>query len=237
MKRKDLILISILFLFPYAFVGLYIDAHYGSLIGYMLGLVVICLTVHFIRRYSILFPIILSSIGSTIISIERVGKFLGPEWNYFFKPFSAMQLVLIIGSIVIITQVTTYFFTGGKFDISNYWKDTLEQNKDAMKKYFDSEAKIYWYNTNEEFTVDEYIRANCEYPGDWEGKIEKVEKKHNLIITAVKVVLKNSDESYHVVSFITLKNNKIICLEEYWGDDSNIPEWRKEMKIGRKIMQ
>ena len=30
--------------------------------------------------------------------------------------------------------------------------------------YFCEDARIRWHCTNEEFTVGEYIRANCDYP-------------------------------------------------------------------------
>ena len=29
--------------------------------------------------------------------------------------------------------------------------------------------------TNEHFTIDEYIIANCEYPGEWDGIVERIE--------------------------------------------------------------
>ena len=61
-------------------------------------------------------------------------------------------------------------------DIYKFWKDVLEQNADAVRDYFDKNADIYWHCTNEHFNVDEFIIANCEYPGSWSGKVEKVEK-------------------------------------------------------------
>ena len=41
--------------------------------------------------------------------------------------------------------------------------------------------------------------------------------------------------SFHVVSFIRLENGLIKELTEYWSDDGEAPEWRKEMKIGKPI--
>ena len=52
-----------------------------------------------------------------------------------------------------------------------------------MKGYFRPDACVRWHNTNEQFTVDEFIRANCEYPGKWDGKVERVETKGDTIIT------------------------------------------------------
>lgn len=37
----------------------------------------------------------------------------------------------------------------------------------------------FWHCTNECFNVEEFIRANCEYPGEWEGEVERIEKIGN----------------------------------------------------------
>ena len=34
---------------------------------------------------------------------------------------------------------------------------------------------------------------------------------------------------------IQLKDDKISCIDEYWGDDGYAPQWRQDMKIGGKI--
>lgn len=38
-----------------------------------------------------------------------------------------------------------------------------------------------WYNTNEHFTVEKFIRANCEYPGQWDGEAERLIQTDNRI--------------------------------------------------------
>ena len=47
-----------------------------------------------------------------------------------------------------------------------------------------------WHCTNEHFTVDEFIQANCEYPGQWDGKIERIENVGDTVITVVRVYSK-----------------------------------------------
>ena len=51
-------------------------------------------------------------------------------------------------------------------DIYVFCNDVLKQNREKIKKYFADVAYINWHCTNEHFTVDEFIRANCEYPGE-----------------------------------------------------------------------
>lgn len=53
-------------------------------------------------------------------------------------------------------------------NIHQYWADCLKQNEEGMRSYFHKDAIIRWHNTNEGFTLDEFIIANCEYPGKWD---------------------------------------------------------------------
>ena len=52
-----------------------------------------------------------------------------------------------------------------------FWKDVLQQNRDTLADWFRPDAAIRWHCTNEQFTVPEFIRANCEYPGKWDGTV------------------------------------------------------------------
>ncbi|MGI6462088.1 MAG: nuclear transport factor 2 family protein [Candidatus Scatomorpha sp.] len=120
-------------------------------------------------------------------------------------------------------------------DIKEFWKGVLEQNKEKLRGYFHEDAVIRWHCSNELFTLSEYIRANCEYPGEWGGEIERVEETADTIITAVKVYPKDKSASFHVVSFLKMENGLIIEMDEYWADDEKAPDWRREMNIGKPI--
>lgn len=121
-------------------------------------------------------------------------------------------------------------------DVNAFWKDVLVQDREKLSAYFCEDARIRWYCTNEEFTLDEYIRANCDYPGDWDGTIERVVNTGQLIITVVKVYLKDASASFHVTSFAEVKDGKILGLDVYWADDGEAPQWRQAMKIGNAIL-
>lgn len=120
-------------------------------------------------------------------------------------------------------------------NIDEYWKNILTQNEEAIKSYFHDNAIINWHCTNESFTVDEFIRANCDYPGEWDGEIERKYKIDNIIITVTHVYTKDKSSSFHVTSFIKISNEKIEAIDEYWGDDGIAPQWRLDKHIGRKI--
>ena len=104
-----------------------------------------------------------------------------------------------------------------------------------MRDFFRSDAVVNWHNTNERFNSEEFIRANCEYPGEWDGEIERVEIKDDLIVTVTRVCSVDKRMSFHVTSFIKLQQDKIILIDEYWGDDGPAPQWRQDKKLGCPI--
>ncbi len=120
-------------------------------------------------------------------------------------------------------------------DIRDYWRAALAQQPEAMREFFHEDAVINWHNTNERFQVEEFIRANCEYPGSWEGEIERIETSGDLIITVVHVYSSDRTVSCHATSFLKIEDDKIAQIDEYWGDDGSAPQWRLEKKIGTPI--
>ncbi len=121
--------------------------------------------------------------------------------------------------------------------LRSYWRAVADQNATALRTYFLPGACIRWHNTDEEFSVDEFVRANCEYPGNWVGEVERIEFcGRGVAVTATHVRAKDDESSFHVVSFISLdENGKILRIDEYWGDDGSTPQWRLDKHIGRAI--
>lgn len=120
-------------------------------------------------------------------------------------------------------------------DIDEFWKAVIAQDAVSLRKYFKDTAYVNWHCTNEHFTVDEYIKANCEYPGNWGGNIERKEIIGNKMIVVVNVYTVDKELSFHVVSFMQIEDNKIIAMDEYWGDDGSAPQWRLDKHIGQAI--
>ncbi|MBQ6233151.1 MAG: nuclear transport factor 2 family protein [Clostridia bacterium] len=118
-----------------------------------------------------------------------------------------------------------------------YWEAALKQRRDELAACFAPDAIIRWHCTGEMFTVEEFIRANCDYPGEWDGCVERAEQTPAGCVTAVRVWPADRSASYHAVSFFTLKNGLIAALDEYWADDGEPPAWRQEMGIGRPIIR
>lgn len=120
-------------------------------------------------------------------------------------------------------------------DLNAYWGAALKQDADKLKCFFHKDAFVNWHNTNEHFTAEEFIRVNCEYPGAWDGKVERIEQIGDLFITVTHVYTPDQSCSFHVTSFIKTSEGKIISMDEYWSDDGLAPDWRLEKHIGTPI--
>ena len=121
-------------------------------------------------------------------------------------------------------------------DVQQFWSAVLAQDANAIRDFFCDNAYVNWHCTNEHFTAEEFIQANCAYPGEWDGEIERVETAGDTVITAVHVYPRDKSVSFHVTSFIRTKQGKIVSLDEYWSDDAAAPQWRREMRIGTPII-
>lgn len=120
-------------------------------------------------------------------------------------------------------------------DIQAFWNAVLRQDAAAIRTYFHPDAWVDWICTGERFTLEEYIRANCEYPGDWNGTVEQTVYGENCITTVTHVFQNNAALSFHVASVMRLRDGKIASMAEVWGDDTPAPQWRQDMGIGQKI--
>lgn len=120
-------------------------------------------------------------------------------------------------------------------DIEKFWSAVLRQDAEEMRSFFHPDAYINWHCTNEHFTLEEFITANCRYPGDWDGEIERVVETGETLVTATHVFSKDPPLSFHVTSFIRCRDNKIVSVDEYWGDDGDAPDWRQALHLGTKI--
>ena len=89
------------------------------------------------------------------------------------------------------------------------WADIGAQRWDALAAYFLPGALIFWHNTDECFTAEEFVRANREYPGNWRIEIERVHALADAAATAVRVYGPDGT-SFHAASFFTFRHGKIV---------------------------
>ena len=116
--------------------------------------------------------------------------------------------------------------------ISGLWNAIDRRRWHEIADYFCSDAAIFWHNTNERFTVPEFVETNSNYPGQWTIQVERLEEMGDLVISVVDVALAEGGQSCHAVSFFELEGGRIRTLHEYWGDNGRPPQWRIDRKIG-----
>ena len=120
-------------------------------------------------------------------------------------------------------------------NILEFQKAVIKQDASAIRSYFHTDAYVNWHCTNERFTVEEFLRANCEYPGEWDGEVERVEQVGDLFVTVTRVYPPDRSVSFHATSFIRVKDGKIVAMDEYWAEDGVAPQWRLDKRIGTSI--
>ncbi len=121
-------------------------------------------------------------------------------------------------------------------NINAYWQAVAAQDRESLAGWFAPGAVIRWHCTNERFTPAEFIEANCQYPGQWQGRLERALWAGDQLITVTLVSAVDGSLSCHVSSFFRFQDGKILSLDEYWADDGPPPRWRQEMQLGDKIV-
>ena len=122
-------------------------------------------------------------------------------------------------------------------DARRFWDDVLRQDAPAILTHFCEDAIIRWHCTNEHFTVGEFVRANCEYPGEWDGCVERVWEIGGTLVTVTHVWAHDGSSSHHVTSSMRLENDRILSMDEWWAEDGPAPQWRQDLRIGLPIAE
>lgn len=120
-------------------------------------------------------------------------------------------------------------------DIGAFYRAIITQNAEELTAFFCEDAVIRWPCTNERFTREEYVIANCEYPSGWDGELVRMETAGERIILVDRIWPKDRSVFFHGVIFLTLRDGLIAEMDEYWGPEEEPPQWRKERGIGRPL--
>lgn len=116
--------------------------------------------------------------------------------------------------------------------LASFWCAVVSQNATELKTYFTPTAYVRWNNTSEQFPTEVYIIANCEYPGNRQGNVERMDLVADMAITVTRVWLSDNSASFHVISFSEFCEDNISVLNEYWGDDGTAQQSRPRNESG-----
>jgi hypothetical protein len=118
----------------------------------------------------------------------------------------------------------------------------ISQDTEKLRSFFKPDACIYFANTNEKFTRDEYVSANSAYPEKRHYEIEDIGE----IIPSdiweprgfyMAKVWDDVGNKFYVIGHIEFGNtdNALIqYLVEYWSEPCEPPQWRKNLNIGKR---
>lgn len=90
---------------PFAFLSMYGDATYGTMLLYALmiaGLSILCSGVIKSKQFAV---VIFGNMLSFIISYIFVQEFYTDKWGWYFKPFTANGLLIVISFFTILVQL------------------------------------------------------------------------------------------------------------------------------------
>ena len=102
------ILIVCLYCFPFVYFSMHQDFANGSMLGYLIMIVVTSLLAFLGKLFSNSIYLIIGNILSVIISFYFISEMIGNErWGGYFKPLTPYQLLILVSFLNLIPQ----FFT------------------------------------------------------------------------------------------------------------------------------
>ncbi len=120
-------------------------------------------------------------------------------------------------------------------DIQLFIESVVKKDEVGMRKFLDKDLRVRWHNTNEEFTLEEYIKVNCLYPGNWLSEVKTVIPTNEGWVAITKIYSEDKKVEVYQISIVKIKDNKILELDEYYSENGIPPQWRMDMSIGNKI--
>ncbi|WP_214767321.1 MULTISPECIES: hypothetical protein [unclassified Exiguobacterium] len=90
---------------PFVYFALLEDFKTGTLLGYLLLLVVFTALAYVGHRFSHLLFVVVGNLVSYFVSVYFAGQRKGFGWDGYFKPLTAEQLILFVSLLMLIPQL------------------------------------------------------------------------------------------------------------------------------------
>ncbi|MEK4522508.1 hypothetical protein MKX96_12870 [Psychrobacillus sp. FSL W7-1493] len=108
-----LILVLLFYCLPFGYYGMYLDYMKGSLLGYLLMIIVTSALAYICKAFLLVRILIIGNILSAICSLYFIHMMdIKEDWGYFFKPFRQTTLFFIIFLLNCIPQWFVIRLTG-----------------------------------------------------------------------------------------------------------------------------
>ena len=123
--------------------------------------------------------------------------------------------------------------------LTNYWQHMTEGNAEGIRTFFDPTALSYLHDTNEILTVDDWVNHlnSSNSSEDWHMTIDRIDKLENGQILIITFHRSPSWVGF-ITSFFTIKNDKIMELNEYYSpcDNNIVPQWRDDLSEEERFL-
>ncbi len=113
--------------------------------------------------------------------------------------------------------------------VIGYWNAMNTNDFTEAAEYLSMDFRCYWFQSNELIIGREnFIALNTAYPsaGLWEFSIDHIIAEGEQVSTNVTVT--DGTTQARAITFHTIKDGLINKQIEYWVDNYNAPEWRKQ---------
>ncbi|MTI96800.1 MAG: hypothetical protein FH749_15210 [Firmicutes bacterium] len=119
--------------------------------------------------------------------------------------------------------------------VTLFWQLISKGEFEQAGQLMHEAATVWLPNTREVFRGrDKYVDFNKKYPGRWLITIEQLLPTEKIVVSAVKVEEQGGSTSFYATSFFTIQNNLITEIIEYWGDNSEPPQWRLSKSLSER---
>lgn len=116
--------------------------------------------------------------------------------------------------------------------IRQFWAHFDAAEFESVLPLMHPNFKALMPNTQEQYPdAQSFIAFNRAYPGRWRIHVAELRTVAHEVISVVRVFDPEGTASFHAISFFGFQDGLIVSLKEYWSEDLEVPEWRKNMGI------
>ncbi|MBU3103996.1 hypothetical protein [Clostridium gasigenes] len=106
MKKIGLNFLTLcLYCFPFVYFSIYTDFTNGSIIGYLIMIIITSIIAFEVKCFNNVFVLIIGNILSAIISYFFICNIINEQWNTYFKPLMPYQLLILVSLLNLIPQL------------------------------------------------------------------------------------------------------------------------------------
>ncbi|HPE70266.1 MAG TPA: nuclear transport factor 2 family protein [Thermotogota bacterium] len=118
--------------------------------------------------------------------------------------------------------------------VEAFWKAFDSQDWEGAKTLLSEDFRAVWPCSSETFDREGFIRVNETYPGNWRTLLQRYEDSTEGGVSVVHI-FQQGEPGLYATSFYRFSGGKITRIEEYFSEEGEPPEWRKELRVNLNL--